>query len=505
MSYRAVALTVVLAVAGCNDDVETVPPSPAQTAAGALNQAPSFPPNFNYPLSVPVLDQAVAQRNESLIRQHGWYLFAGINVPSQGGLPLWRQWHTATAAYALPPSSPATNPRRSLRQANKDNVPVSVASPQYPVPQSVCTKYGLSNCPGPPGSRYQLADGSTFQNNGDIMIAGVIYNQEAFDWIRGNTLGGDPRFYEGDVLTRSLPPQGQMASMSAFPARAIVLKHMYWPVRGDACGALPVWDNPKPPTPSTYMGYENFKTAFPRAVAVATRGCPVPPGGRTKATFLHDVLDASGNPMPPVVFNNALVVPLTNFFHQTFSEADLDALDSQDRAILDASAWWAYGREFEAGDSVVSIATHIFTKEMPTWTIQTFWWHDNANVGPYAANRPSIPQVPPTWRNYLMASEYGIPDLGSPNQLPIRFNPYIELTSHPVATNCRNCHQRAAWPRSKLGMSPYAQYQLQSADPGLLTLLKPSDSLFKSLLLLDFQWALSDRALAPTVAPLAAP
>lgn len=398
---------------------------------------------------------------------------------------------------------------RSLLQANRDNTPVDLLDlPQYLVPQEVCKKYELSGCPGTPGSPdtiYQLADGSTFQNNGDIMIAGVIYNQQAFDWIRGDGPGGGQRFYQGNVLDELVPQKGQTASLPAFPSEAIVLKHMYWPVPGDACGALPVWDNPTPPSPSTYMGYENFKTAFSRAVAVATQGCRVSPGMQTKAAFLHGVLDANNHPLPPITFNDAQVVPLTAFFHQTFAQNDLDGLSPQDRAILDASAWWAYGREFRAGDSLVSIATHIFTKEMPSWTMQTFWWHDRADAGPYASDRPNIPQAPTTWRNYLMASEYGIPDIGSPTQLPVRFNPYIELVSHPVATNCRNCHQRAAWPRKDLGMSPFAQYQLPYEDPGLLTFLKSDDPIFQGLLLLDFQWALADRALAPTSPPATAP
>ncbi|WP_163994971.1 hypothetical protein [Pyxidicoccus caerfyrddinensis] len=502
MRYRALAFTVVLVVAGCKEGPGEQSPPTEQRTSDALSVAPPIPPGFDYPLSAQVLEQAVATRNEKFIRQHGWNLFAGINSPAKEGLSLWRSWHTSTEAYAPPPQATpqdaSPHRARSLIQANKDNVPVFLPGPQYPVPKDVCTKYGLSGCPGSPGSLYQLADGLTFQNNGDIMIAGVIYNEDAFTWLRGNNGTGNPPFYKGSVLTGLMPPKGQTKEVFPFPIHSVVLKHMYWPVPGDACGALPVWDNPTPPTPSTYMGYENNTTAWTRAVAVATPGCPVPPGGTTEVSFLYGVLDANGAPLAPIQFKDAKVVPLTDFFHQTFSKEALDALSPQDRAILDASAWWAYGREFQAGDAVVSIATHILTKEMPKWTMQTFWWHDDADSGPYASDRPSIPQVPPTWRNYLMVSEYGIPYLGAPSQLPAHFNPYIELVSHPVETNCRNCHQRAAWPRGGLGMSPSAQYQLSAGDPGLLTLLKPTDPIFQSLLLLDFQWALSDRALAPT-------
>ncbi|MFY0579998.1 hypothetical protein ACN28S_42270 [Cystobacter fuscus] len=236
-----------------------------------------------------------------------------------------------------------------------------------------------------------------------------------------------------------------------------MLKHMYWPVPGDACGALPVWDAPTPPKPSSYMGYETW----PRAVAVATSGCKAAPGTKTQVSFLHGVLDEHGRPLPTKTFEDAKVVPLSDFYHQTFDDQALAALSGNDRAILNASAFWAYGRAFQAGDSIVSIAMHILTKEMPTWTMQSFWWHDAPDWGPYSSDRPEIPstQTPDTWRHYLMASEYGIPEAGDPTRLPVRFNPYIELVSHPVATNCRNCHIRAAWPRKSMNIQPSAAYR----------------------------------------------
>ncbi|NPD27997.1 hypothetical protein [Corallococcus exiguus] len=123
---------------------------------------------------------------------------------------------------------------------------------------------------------------------------------------------------------------------------------------------------------------------------------------------------------------------MSHFYHQTFTARDIAALSEHDQALLDASALWSYGRLFAPGDSIVSIAMHIF-----------------------------------------------------------------ELVSHPVATNCRNCHQRAGWPRAHMGRTPFAAYQVEPIkdDPGLLANLQPDNPILKGLLLLDFQWALSDRAI----------
>ncbi|RKI36562.1 hypothetical protein D7Y27_27990 [Corallococcus sp. AB004] len=145
----------------------------------------------------------------------------------------------------------------------------------------------------------------------------------------------------------------------------------------------------------------------------------------------------------PRVFNDARVVSLSHFYHQTFTARDIAALSEHDQALLDASALWSYGRLFAPGDSIVSIAMHIF-----------------------------------------------------------------ELVSHPVATNCRNCHQRAGWPRAHMGRTPFAAYQVEPIKdaPGLLANLQPDNPILKGLLLLDFQWALRDRAIPlPPLAPAAAP
>jgi hypothetical protein len=500
------ALFSLLAAGGCGD---TTKPQP-------------FPAGFDYPLSQQVLEGAVQRQDIPFLRRHGWYLFAGLNTVAPNGLPIWRTWPTSTQAFApdkndkndraapqpAAPSGPpagaaagaeaAGPPAVHLIARNRKNIVDSVPLPQYPVPEAVCRAYGFgTGCPGtlghPTGANlFQIPDGAVFQNNGDIMIAGVIYEESAFQWIRD---ASGKRLYQAAELTGMLPGKGQLGRVAEFPRTSIVLKHMYWPVKKDRCSALPVWDDQKPPTPNTYMGYETWT----RAVAIDAPGCSAAPGDKTRVSFLHGVFDMDGNPMQPVVFESADVVSLDAFFHQTLTQADLDKLTPNDRAILDSASYWAHGAPFEEGDIIVSIATHIFTKEMPAWTMQSLWWHDRPDQGPYAADRPDIPpdRAPPAWRHYLMVSEYGIPDPRDPTQLPVHFNPYIELVIHPVATNCRTCHTRAAWPRKSTGMTPYAGYQFTpvSEDPGLTANIGLDNRILESLLTLDFLWAMSDRAI----------
>ena len=260
----------------------------------------------------------------------------------------------------------------------------------------------------------------------------------------------------------SSPATAQIAPM---PPRSIVLKPMMWPVRGSGYTALPVWDNLSSDD-NTYAGFE-IQRKWKRAVAVTAH--PTAAIVSVNVSYLHGVYKANvRNPVPvgPLAYRGAKVVPVSAFY--SFRFPHLDRMHPCDRAILDASAYWAYGRAFSKDDYLVLVAMHVLTKEQPDWTFQSVWWHDHPNQGPYAENRPNIPvsQAPGPWRHYLMTSTYGITQPPpNTNKWPIAYNPYIELAAdHPIATSCINCHRRAAWPnfgrysaRSPLASRPSQQ------------------------------------------------
>lgn len=174
---------------------------------------------------------------------------------------------------------------------------------------------------------------------------------------------------------------------------------------------------------------------------------------------------------------------------------------------------------FEAGDFLVVAAMHINTKELPSWALSSVWWSPmgdalsecpaddyNGCFGQaelYGATaEPGSSQPNPTsgldatditsmdgevgtsWRDYyLLTDSYGIGYQldGAPVQvgdyfegdappwattgpsgeelplLPVSQNPYIEPVIHPLGTNCRNCHQRAAYTPGDPDMSVYAE------------------------------------------------
>lgn len=94
--------------------------------------------------------------------------------------------------------------------------------------------------------------------------------------------------------------------------------------------------------------------------------------------FLYGVFHPNRAMLGPTLYDGADVVGLDRFYSKTYAKSELDSLSACDRALLDASAYWTYNREFQAGDSLALVAMHIMTREQPGWTFQSAWWHPRA-------------------------------------------------------------------------------------------------------------------------------
>jgi hypothetical protein len=446
---------------------------------------------WDYPKPAAAVEEWVRTRDVRRSRTHGWWLWAALNQQADtpgGAAPLWRGWCTATQAYAAtggePPASsgasasakgrPAGLALHANRDSNNDNSsdPIQLPkSPAYPVPAQL--QHGKCYRNG------NLTDGASFANNGDVMVAGVVYNAPAYNWIRNNG------FYLQSTLNKAMPPKGRIGSIGQMPAGSVVLKPMMWPVPATGYSALPVWDGPTQDN-GTYAGFEN-KALWPRAVAVtAQTGGPA----RADVTYLHGVQIKTGG-SAPITYRQAPVVPVTQFYRY---QPYLAGMEECDRALLDASALYAFNRRFQQGDWLVLIAMHIMTKEQPNWTFQSTYWSDRPDEGQEGKDKPIIPSAQGPWRHYKMASTYGMAASTRPPVWGVAFNPYIELAAdHPIQTNCMNCHHRAGWPARAAAKT--AQYLTSlPTDPGKIGVLSPDNPIFRDLALTDSQWSLPNRA-----------
>jgi hypothetical protein len=494
------------------------PPALAQARPGTFCTDPySFPTGFDYQQSSETVEGWVERRDDVRAREHGWYLFAGVNQQIDGQ-PIWRSWCTSTQAFAADPGTAKTGTVRvpattlSLKQrrlARGLTTPASAAAPPpngedpiqlpdapvYPVPKIVYSNpaYVAAKCSdGTNGLDSQgtsvthgLTSGPTLLDEGNVTVVGVIYNDPAYDWIRRD------RLYQGSVLDR-LQAAGRK-EMPPMPSSSMVLKPMLWPVQqGDSYTAVPVWDDlPPEADKGSYAGFE-VKRLWSRAVAVTAR-----PGRQKSArvSYLHGVLDSYGEGMAEITYDDAAVVGVDQFYNY---QPDLGTMAVCDRALLDQSAYYAYGREFRQGDYLVLVAMHVMSKEQPDWTFQSFWWHDKPGYGPYAADRPKIPGAAGPWDHYLMASTYGMAERPGGGSWPIAYNPYIELAAdHPIRTNCMNCHHRAGWPKLQ------AHYEVAGQQPDALRIFDGNNPIFDGLMRTDAMWTVPDAALPAPTAPAA--
>ncbi|MEC4727333.1 hypothetical protein HWQ46_17435 [Shewanella sp. D64] len=460
-----------------------------------------FPPGFGYMERLGELQKATDEGDDTVIRDHAWKMWVGIMQPdSITGWPLWYSWGNTTEVFSASSTDPSVKPAKplvtkSLRDHNLSNTPsVSTQAPIYCLHDEVKLMYpntislGLYDQP-------TIGDGKNFQNNGDIMIATESLSKEAYASIR------DQKLYLQSTLDEKYKDKQDVD----IAQRSIVTKHMYWPVKAKGLTALPVWKNQIKPSNPNYAGYEIWDSL----VAIDPSGEKV--GQTADVEFLYGVRKyqkdwycSSGSSttkeqptMMPTVSKSATVYSLNDFYFHQVTEADWASFNDKDKAIITASSYWANNQPFNVGDYLVTVAMHVNTKELPSWTLQSVWWADDEEISrpnnPYGKNRPVLPHAQGPWQHYLMTDSYAVPP-NDEGKMDIAVNPYIEGVSHPVATSCRNCHIRAGWPTAADNSAGTASYQNPDC-PKLLGYLTPETACLKPLSRSDYLWILPDRAI----------
>ena len=463
--------------------------------------------HYSQPSEIERLKKAVDDGDHKIVREHGWRLWAGIMQEEQGGTwPIWFSWRNSDQAFrwegAEPPKGVSLIQRSKLNrgQAMLSNgvrtafpeIDVE-ATPHYPTPQPVKDKY-----PGPTSkcvtteNPENMCDGKNFLFNQDIMIPTESISKEAYDRIR------DKKWYLKQTLDQVHHQKDPEVHDLDMGEKFVVTKHMYWPVKGDGVTIIPVWHDYKGPDYWYYAGYETWIGFI--ALDPSNQHSV---GSKVTGSYLHGVKEPDGKTDWPVITAQDVTVhDIGEFYHHkvTLDEWQ-NVFDENDRAIIDASSYWANGTAFEPGkDYLVTVAMHVNTREIPSWALQSVWWSDKPDEGRYAEDRPNLKtEAKGPWNHYLLVDAYGIEAFKG--KQPVAMNPYIELVIHPVGTNCNTCHMHAGWPKAtdKDKGPDRASYQYmpdpQCADP--LATLKPDSACLSKILRTDFQWFIPDRAVGP--------
>lgn len=458
-----------------------------------------FPKGYGYlePAEIRALQQAVTKGDNAVVREHGWRLWAGIMQPAAGlDWPVWYTWPNTSNAFAgkatvaVDAAASAKPARQHMGRLGASTLtPVNLPNtPTYTIPAAVIKAYPRAT---DPNKCQGICDGAHFAFNGDIMIATESLSKEARDFIRDPK---QPVYLKStlNALYNQGNPAKRVHDLNA-PPSYVVTKHMYWPVKAKGLSALPVWHDDFGAAYAGYAGYEMWNTL----VAIDPSGKQV--GQTVQASYLYGVFKHKSSTPWPTISKQAKVVGLQDFYHHRVTQADWDSFDEADKAIINAASYWLNNQPFGVGDYLVTMAMHINTKEIPSWGLQSVWWTDRPDSMPYAANRPADLKATGPWKHYLLTEAYGIPEKGNPQQLPVATNPYIELVTHPVGTNCYTCHARAGWPNSLQGIKSQIATKItsyQNADcPDLRAPLNPKSKCLATFTLTDFQWIIPDRAI----------
>jgi hypothetical protein len=364
-----------------------------------------IPAGFDFPADKRLLEQYRSQPNVAAQRLHACNVFAGMTQPTtNGNLVVFETWFSEPDTFDKSTALAAARTQSSART--------------FSVPRQF--------------TPLKARPGVAAPEPGSAVLSAVLYNFAAYNHIRSNRLhipsvladlAKNGAFDAKIPQNRTVPP---------FPPGAVVLKTVWWPVARDKVSAMPIWD----PEANPAMPPGNPKESWARFVGVDATRLYVPSGETADITYDGQVK------------RGAHVVGLSSF-HAIKLTAEM-AANINKSGSLTKVAQASFGRPPAADDFVVLVATHLTTKEIDDWVWATFWWHDRAQEGPFAANR--VGSLEGVWKNYLMNVSYDLNLPGERDGSPrIAFNPWLEARfpfgGHGMSgtvSNCMNCHNRAS-------------------------------------------------------------
>lgn len=202
-----------------------------------------IPAGFDFPADQATLERFRETEDVSEMRRHTWWVWAGVNQPTQGGGPVWETWYPTSFVFRLEnqnevPGAPRTRPRFEIpRQFGTDS---SQPAPEVP---------------------------------GQAMLSFVLFNQEASDHIRDNKL-----FLQSELnqTNNDFPAETPLSDRKIleFPPKAVVLKLVWDIVKQNGMTEQPIWDF----EPTQPFDQENPPNTWKRKILIDPSRESIPPG-----------------------------------------------------------------------------------------------------------------------------------------------------------------------------------------------------------------------------------
>lgn len=405
----------------------------------------------------------------SATRRHSWELWAAMTAPSKSTwngqrLPIWLTWYSANEVFDPGPKPPPDRqPRIYLAR-----------------PSQILLNKPIGNSPS------------------SSVFAFVKYNRAAaeFTWQNKYHL---KRTLQGlqDKFNREKRPTDER-TLKPYPREAIATKPVFWLVKNAkspqtqrGLTVLPYWDPSYDPPAG---GVTPDHRTWMKCVAID------PAKRYPEGTIQTVTMNGRQTRAKVVYLDRFYVIPLRDAVEvasvRLMSSMLSSAGGEQERMITDP------GNTPEIGDSVILLAMHVTTKEIDSWTFQTFWWLPDPNVAGFGNDRPT--SVKGVWRNYVMCNSWSMESPRTADGgLHVCFNPYLETDLGPTKpitlngvtypadpmagtrSNCMSCHNRAGYPA--FTNDPGSANMGGVANDGYRP---PNDAYFSQMTKTDFLWSI---------------
>jgi hypothetical protein len=425
--------------------------------------------NLGYLRDENILLGYVAAGDWAATRRHSWNLWAAMTAPSKSSwngqrLPVWLTWYSVAEVYGPGPKPPKD---RDLALYYHRPIQAILSNP-------------VGNSPS------------------SSLFAFVKYNRAAAEFVWQNEYHKQKTLVALQARFDKENRPTDERTIKPFPRQAIATKPVFWLVKNSkspqsqrGLTVLPYWD-PEYPPPA------DGKTPDHRTW---TKCVAVDPDRRYPEGSIQEVAYDGKKIQAKVVYlDRFFSIPLRDNVEvaavKTMALELSSAGGEQERMITDPN------NLPEIGDHIILLAMHVTTKEIDSWTFQTFWWLPDSNDPTFGYDRPST--VKGVWRNYVMCNAWSMESPRLPDgALHICFNPYLEadlgptkpyvldgktLPPDPMAgtkSNCMNCHNRAGYPA--FSSAPGSANMGQVANDGYRP---PNDPYFSKMTKTDFLWSI---------------
>ena len=336
-------------------------------------------------------------------RRHVWAVITHLtDAVDSVARPQFESWYGEDAAFAIDGGEPTLRGIRAFSRASRN-------------PASGATR-----------------DSGPSQPAETPVLSYTLYNFAAYDHIRRHGLHLTSTLNRLRSVGVSDVSVGGDRSIPPFPRTSIILKTAWWPVARDRLTPLPVWDsdrNPPRRAGNDYLSWTRVVAVDPLGNSRAVRTAPIDFAGQSH--------------------QDAHRVDLKSFYSVKVDAELARALMLEQSAHK--AALVVLGRPLQSGDYLILVGANLATKEISEWVWGALWWHDRADDGPFAADRPAA--LPSPWKNYLLRVAF---DTDTPPAVDggphICFNPWLEGrfpdAGHGGGTvsNCLACHRRASYP-----------------------------------------------------------